>query len=80
MSLHLDPIGEIPTETARVARAAFPKGNVVMRLRDEFNALYQDAMLCGGFTEADLRRGSCVAVYPGPGALLACFDASPLGE
>ena len=36
-------------------------------------------MLCGGFTEVDLRRGGCVAVYPGPGALLACFDASPLG-
>ena len=36
-------------------------------------------MLCGGFTEVDLRKGGCVAVYPGPGALLACFDASPLG-
>ena len=36
-------------------------------------------MLCGGFTEVDLRRGGCVAVYPGPGALFACFDASPLG-
>jgi transposase len=42
MSLHRQPIGEIPAETARVARAAFPKGSVVMRLRDEFNALYQD--------------------------------------
>ncbi len=36
-------------------------------------------VLCGGFTEADLRTGGCVAVYPGPGALLACFGASPLG-
>lgn len=36
-------------------------------------------LLCGGFTEADLRKGGCVAVYPGPGALLACFEASPLG-
>lgn len=35
-------------------------------------------MLSGGFTEDDLRQGGCVAVYPGPGALLACFDASPL--
>ena len=35
-------------------------------------------MLSGGFTEDDLRRGGCIAVYPGPGALLACFDASPL--
>jgi beta-phosphoglucomutase-like phosphatase (HAD superfamily) len=35
-------------------------------------------MLCGGFTEAALREGGCVAVYPRPGALLACFDASPM--
>lgn len=37
-------------------------------------------MLCGGFSEASLRAGGCVAVYPGPGALWACFDASPLGS
>jgi transposase len=42
MSLRVEPIGEIPAETARVARAAFPKGTVVMRLRDEFSALYQN--------------------------------------
>jgi HAD superfamily hydrolase (TIGR01549 family) len=35
-------------------------------------------LLCGGFTEAELRKAGCVAVYPGPGALLACFGASPL--
>ncbi len=35
-------------------------------------------MLCGGFVEAELREAGCIAVYPGPGALLACFDASPL--
>src|SRR5919107_491594 len=42
MSLRPEPVGEIPAETARVARAAFPKGTVVTRLRDEFDALYQD--------------------------------------
>ncbi|HSH82096.1 MAG TPA: IS1182 family transposase [Herpetosiphonaceae bacterium] len=42
MSLHPAPIGEIPTETARVAHAAFPKGTLVTRLRDEFSALYED--------------------------------------
>ena len=42
MCLHPNPIGEIPFETARVARAAFPKGTVVLRLRDEFSTLYQD--------------------------------------
>jgi transposase len=43
MSLHQQAIGDIPAETVRIARAAFPKGTVVMRLRDEFSALYSDA-------------------------------------
>ena len=42
MCLHPEPIGEIPAETLRVARAAFPKGTVVTRLRDEFGDLYRD--------------------------------------
>src|SRR5215212_9919755 len=42
MSLRPEPIAEIPAETARVARAACPKGTIVTRLRDEFSALYQD--------------------------------------
>jgi HAD superfamily hydrolase (TIGR01509 family) len=36
-------------------------------------------MLCGGFSETELRKAGCAAIYPGPGALLACFGASPLG-
>jgi len=43
MSLHPQPIGEIPETTARIAQAAFRKGNTIMRLRDEFGALYTDA-------------------------------------
>lgn len=35
-------------------------------------------MLCGGFTEASLREGGCIEVYPGPGALYSCFGASAL--
>ena len=42
MSLRPEPIAEIPAETARVARAAFPRGTVVTQLRDEFSTLYQD--------------------------------------
>jgi transposase len=42
MSLRPEPIGEIPPETVRVARAAFPKGTVATRLRDEFGGLYRD--------------------------------------
>ena len=45
MSLQPEPLSEIPAETARIARAAFRKGNVIMRLRDEFGALYADADL-----------------------------------
>src|SRR3954469_23725827 len=42
MSLKPAPIGSIPEETVRVARRAFPKGSVAIRLRDEFGSLYQD--------------------------------------
>lgn len=42
MSLHPQPIDPIPDETARVARAAFPKGNPYMRMRDELGVFYQD--------------------------------------
>ncbi len=59
MSLRPEPIGEIPAETARVARAAFPKGTLVTRLRDEFSVIYRDEDFGG--------------LYPGQGqpALLA---------
>ncbi|HEV2125605.1 MAG TPA: transposase, partial [Chloroflexota bacterium] len=42
MSLHPQPITPVPDQTARVARAAFPKGNVLMKMRDELGAVYQD--------------------------------------
>jgi len=32
----------IPEETAQIARAAFPKGNVYLWMRDEFEQLYRD--------------------------------------
>jgi HAD superfamily hydrolase (TIGR01509 family) len=37
-------------------------------------------LLCGGFAEVELQRAGCIAVYPGPGALLACFDDTPLSR
>lgn len=43
MTLKPEPVGPIPENTARVAHAAFPKGNTVMRLRDEFGSIYCDA-------------------------------------
>lgn len=42
MSLRPQPIGPVPEETARVARAAFPKGNAFMQMRDELGVLWED--------------------------------------
>jgi transposase len=42
MSLHSHPISAVPADTARVAQAAFPKGNLYMILRDELGTLYMD--------------------------------------
>ena len=42
MSLQPAPVPPVPAETARVAWAAFPKGSAVMRMRDEFGAIYND--------------------------------------
>lgn len=35
-------------------------------------------VLCGGFTESQLRSAGCQEIYPGPAALFACFQASLL--
>jgi HAD superfamily hydrolase (TIGR01509 family) len=38
------------------------------------------SVLCGGFTESELRMAGCVEVYPGPAALLASFDRCLLAK
>jgi transposase len=42
MSMYPRELGTIPEETARVARAACPKGTLPMRLRDALGEVYQD--------------------------------------
>ncbi|HTI13570.1 MAG TPA: IS1182 family transposase [Dictyobacter sp.] len=42
MCLKPEPIDIVPEETARIARAAYPKGNIYLQLRDEFGTIYQD--------------------------------------
>jgi transposase len=42
MSMHPQPIGLVPEDTARVARAAFPKGNLYMQMRDVLGTIYYD--------------------------------------
>jgi len=43
----------VPEDTARIARAAFPKGNVWISLRDELGTIYRDDM----FADLYPRRG-----------------------
>ena len=42
MSLHPEPIPPVPEETARVAYAAFPKGNIYLKIRDSLGSIYID--------------------------------------
>jgi len=53
MSMRPQEISPVPEETARVARAANPKGNVYLRMRDELGSIYEDQM----FTALFPRRG-----------------------
>jgi transposase len=46
---------ETPEETQRVARAAFPKGNPYMRLRDEMGSLHEDESFAPLFSEGNPR-------------------------
>lgn len=43
MSLDPQTSYPIPEDTQRIARAAFPKGNLYTRMRDELGEIYQDA-------------------------------------
>ncbi|MCQ4085191.1 transposase, partial [Streptomyces sp. RB6PN25] len=49
MSLQPKGSGEIPAETVRVARAAFPKGSLAIRLRDEMGVLFRDEQFAALF-------------------------------
>ena len=49
MALRPAPIGAVPTETARVAHAAFPKGHPCLRLRDTLGTLYVNEQFAGLF-------------------------------
>ena len=53
MSLKPEPIDSVPEETARIARAAYPKGNIYLQLRETFGTIYQDE----DFAELYPRRG-----------------------
>jgi transposase len=44
MSLKPEPIGPVPQETARVAKAACPKGSAFIQMRDVLGVLFEDSL------------------------------------
>jgi transposase len=50
MSLHSRPVNDIPEQTVAVAKAAFPKGNVYMTMRDELGTFFTDETFAGLFS------------------------------
>ncbi len=60
MAMHPSSIDPVPEDTARVARAAFRKGTLLMRVRDEIGVLYDDAMFAGLY---DARGQSAIAPW-----------------
>jgi transposase len=51
MSIQPREAYDIPEETRRVAKAAFPEGNVYIRMRDELGVLYPDQRFAALFSE-----------------------------
>src|SRR3954447_19239871 len=49
MSLRPDDEHPIPEATRRIARAAFPRGTLAMRLADQLGAIYRDAQFAALF-------------------------------
>lgn len=69
MSMRPSPIEPVPEETARIARAAFRKGNLLMRIRDEIGVLYEDQMFASLYDA----RGQ-LAIAPWRLALVTVFQ------
>jgi transposase len=69
MSMHPSPIEPVPEETARIARAAFRRGNLLMRIRDEIGILYDDRMFASLYDA----RGQ-LAISPWRLALVTVFQ------
>ncbi len=51
MSLKPQAIGPVPEETARIARAAYPRGNIYLQLRDTLGTIYEDEQFADLFPQ-----------------------------
>src|SRR4051812_27423181 len=59
MSLRPQPCPEVPSSTAAIARAAFPRGNPCLRLRDALGTVFSDAQFAPLFPS----RGTMLIVF-----------------
>jgi len=50
MSLHPHATYVVPEETQRVARAAFPRGNIYMQVADRLGLIYHDTQFAALFS------------------------------
>lgn len=88
MSLHPRDLSVVPEETAQVARAAFPKGNPYLTLRDELGVIYEDRAFALLFSSQRGTRPDRLEVPLGSGTdgsrvrlyVAARVLESPLGE
>ena len=62
MSLKPQPVCPVPQETARVARAAYPKGNLYMQMRDVLGTIFTDEDFAN-FIRDYLRPGTTQLLY-----------------
>jgi len=51
MTLHPQTFYVVPAETARIARAAFPKGNLYLQMSDELGVIYADQDFAARFPQ-----------------------------
>lgn len=51
MSLKPQAIGEIPAQTAYIAKAAFPQGNIYLKMRDEVGVFFEDKQFASLFAQ-----------------------------
>jgi len=78
MSLKALPIPPVPEETARVAHAAFPRGNLFMQVRDTLGTIYIDDAKARPVSNPWATRSGTLAFGPGDDfSISGRLDRSP---
>jgi transposase len=57
MTLHPTPVSPVAEQTIRIARAAVPKGNIYVQMRDVLGSIYADEQFADLFADLFASRG-----------------------